>query len=201
MVNEHFSKKTPNSTIIHGPMPRTNISQDKLRDIVFQAIKIHTDSIQFGTIVNTVTRHLKTVAGSFVIPSNTTYTGDLDDGDKSRIGEIVWDFVILRYLTPSDYHNDDWPHLSLTEKGKAFLLVRCSWVDQLFVLLFDLSGRISKVQFKEKSVYSIKHNDYFLLNFTVLVVLPIATPVLSLTCLRTIELCTPAIGTLTVKTS
>jgi hypothetical protein len=108
------------STIIHGSMPRTTITQDKLRKIVFQAIKIHTDSVLFGTIVSTVTRHLKTVVGAFIIPSNTTYTGGLDDGDKARIREIVWDFIILRYLTPGDYYHDDWPHLSVTEKGKAF---------------------------------------------------------------------------------
>jgi hypothetical protein len=108
------------STTIYGTMPGTTVSQDELREIVFNAIKFHTGSVQFGTIVSTVTSYLKKTAGAFVIPAHTTYTGGLDDGDIARIREIVWDFIILRYLTPGDYHHDGWPHLSLTEKGKIY---------------------------------------------------------------------------------
>lgn len=100
--------------------PITATPKDQLREIVFDAIKIHTGSVQFGTIFSTVTSRLRTRAGAFVTPVYTTYTGGLDDGDVASIREIVWDLIILRYLTPGDYPHDCWPHLSLTEKDKAF---------------------------------------------------------------------------------
>lgn len=35
--------------------------------------------------------------------------------------EIIWDLIIQRILTIGDYHNDNWPHLSVTEYGQKVL--------------------------------------------------------------------------------
>lgn len=42
----------------------------------------------------------------------------LDRTDQNRVRRVVWDLIIQQVLTIGDYHNDSWPHLSITEYGQ-----------------------------------------------------------------------------------
>lgn len=110
------------STTHFGPLPGSRVTAEMLQKMVFEAIVQHGHSFQFGSIKSTVESKLRKTEGAFNIPANTTYTGGLDGGDVARIREIIWDFIILRYLTLGDFHSDGWPYLSATDKGKAFFV-------------------------------------------------------------------------------
>ena len=111
------------SSIIHyGPLPATLLTKPQLQEIVFDSILQHGDSFQMANLLYSVTSKVKSIVGAFNIPTGTTYTEGLNQADIGRVREILWDFIILRYLTPGDFHNDGWPYLSVTETGKSFFV-------------------------------------------------------------------------------
>lgn len=104
----------------HSVLPKIEIKQADLRIIVVQVISAFGNSFDFNGLLNSVTKAiLKNLEKFIKVKDHVRYTS-LNKTDQARVREIVWDFIILRYITIGDEIHDSWPFLSLTEHGKDF---------------------------------------------------------------------------------
>ena len=106
----------------YGPLPRLNITEEILTEAIFQILKGRTGGINFNSIANAFKQLVDADPEKYGVSAhpNVRYQGGLDRNDISRIREIIWDWIILRYLTPGNYQDDKWPELSITKKGQLF---------------------------------------------------------------------------------
>ncbi|WP_316845515.1 hypothetical protein [Pedobacter psychrodurus] len=110
-----------NYSIFEPEMPRLNLSQEELKQHVSAQLKLmNGDSFQYNGIIARTANFLNSQSIGFTAVSNTSYKSELNSMDKGRIREIIWDFIILRYITIGSYNGDEWPHLSFTELGKTY---------------------------------------------------------------------------------
>ena len=101
-------------------MPHLNISPDELRTIVYKLISRLNQSFDFNGFINSLSNFLLNNQTGFKVEPNTTYSGEMQQKDKNLVREIIWDLIILRYLTPGGNGHDTWPSLSITDRGKLF---------------------------------------------------------------------------------
>ena len=92
---------------------------EELREVVIGVIGSRTQSFDFATLTSNIGNTLNNSQKGFTAARYTTYAPHLNQADIVRIREIVWDLIISRHLTIGNYYNDEWPHLSVTEKGKT----------------------------------------------------------------------------------
>lgn len=106
-----------------GKVPELQIPFEELKSLVINSIRSHGTSFEFMNLCNTIGQ--KAVKQGIVNnPHPTNYQGfdfSLQKKDENKIREIIWDLIIERVLTIGDFHNDSWPHLSLTEYGEKMI--------------------------------------------------------------------------------
>lgn len=108
------------SVITKPELPKLNLTYDEIKSIVIDKIKGAT-TFQFTAVVSGVANFVSTSNIGFEKVANTIYETKLNQTDEGLIREIIWDLIIQRIITIGDYHNHDWPFLSLTEYGKRVL--------------------------------------------------------------------------------
>lgn len=105
------------------PIPKLNIPLTELRSLVLEALKSYDSSFDFKNFCN----NLGSLAVKKEIVQNPNTPGfqtayfPLQKEDENRVREIIWNLVIEQVLTIGGYHEDTWPHLSVTEYGKSVL--------------------------------------------------------------------------------
>lgn len=105
---------------MNNQIDRIEISYDEMKSLVFDYLKQAKDGhLQIVGIEQGIARTAihKEMAES---PYPSNYQGGtpkLDEYDRTRVREIVWDLIIQRILTIGSHNNPDWPFLSLTEYG------------------------------------------------------------------------------------
>jgi len=114
------------SSIFNKDLPELCINKKELTDLVCDALPTKSNSFDFVNLLTAIARQCIANKTKFNLENNVEYNEVLDGTDKVRIREIIWDLIILRYLTLGDYYHDTWPHLSVTESGIAFLVGRIS---------------------------------------------------------------------------
>ena len=110
-----------NYKIYESQMPKLSINDEELKKVVFNAISNFSSSgFQFINLTNNIGATICSERIGLSGNEFTTYEPKLDRADIARIREIIWDYIILRYVTIGNYYHDEWPHLSLTESGVAY---------------------------------------------------------------------------------
>lgn len=104
-------------------IPEIKIPYEELKSLVIDSIKRHGHSFEFKNLCNFVGSLAvkKNIVKSPYEPNFQTINYPLQKRDENRVREILWDLIIERVLTIGDYHNDSWPHLSLTEYGEKVI--------------------------------------------------------------------------------
>lgn len=104
---------------IYGPLPNLNLSYDELKVLVAELLSncLTFDFIPFTVVL---AKHIKTNGIGIEKDERTIYDGGLSPLDTSRVREIIWDFIVDRYITPGGNGHDTWPTLTITERGKAY---------------------------------------------------------------------------------
>ena len=104
-------------------IPLITLSYDELKCLVIDCIKKHGNSFEFKNFCNTVGAmavRKEIVPNPNPINYQTIYF-PLQKENENTVRQILWDLIVDRFLTIGDYHNDTWPWLSVTEKGKRIL--------------------------------------------------------------------------------
>jgi len=111
--------------IFNQNMPALSLDKEQLACLVYDVLSPNVTSFEFGNLLSTIARNC--VRDGIGLPKDamTEYNEILDGKDKVRIREIIWDLIVLRYVTIGDYHNDSWPHLTVTELGKKSIGSNC----------------------------------------------------------------------------
>lgn len=110
------------SSVFRKDLPRIQMSKNGLTELTYKVLSPNSSSFQFNDLLGAIARYLLANRAAYAIPDNTDYNEVLDQTDRAKVREVIWDLIVLRYLTIGDYHNDEWPHLSITDSGKEFLL-------------------------------------------------------------------------------
>ena len=104
-----------------GSHPPINLASAQLKEVIIKQFGPKSKSFNFQAFCDyCILPYLKTNNIGLVLPANTIYKGGLDKGDCARVREIIWDFIIERYLTIGDYDHDTWPYFSITERGYVY---------------------------------------------------------------------------------
>lgn len=101
-------------------LPRLTLTVEDLEHLVKTILTGKTGSLDFNTLKNQFANLVVTNKVGFNSEHNTTYQAILDEADVSRLREVVWDFIIFRYLTIGSYGRDVWPALTITARGEAY---------------------------------------------------------------------------------
>jgi hypothetical protein len=101
-------------------MPRLSLSQEELTTVVRKLLANSSDTFDFNTFVKSVANYLIKENIGFKAEPHTTYQPNLDYSSIALIREVIWDHIILRYLTIGNYGRDEWPALTITQRGKLF---------------------------------------------------------------------------------
>ena len=109
-----------NQHTYEGQMPRLTLTYQELSEIVQQLLARVDSTFDFNSFVKTVANYLVQNKTGFTFSANTSYKPEMDWHDVAIIREIIWDFIILRYVTIGSYGHDTWPSLTVTLRGKAF---------------------------------------------------------------------------------
>ena len=101
-------------------MPSLNIDRAELEQNINSLLSTFNGSFDFNSFTGALARYFIKEGKGFAVKSNTQYTGDLQQRDRALVREIIWDLIILRYLTPGGNGHDEWPSLTITSKGTDF---------------------------------------------------------------------------------
>ncbi|TDQ79757.1 hypothetical protein [Sphingobacterium yanglingense] len=104
---------------IYGPLPNLNLTYDELKVLVAELLS-NCSTFDFIPFINALSEHVKVNKTGIEIDKDTVYTGGLSQTDTSRVREIIWDFIVDRYITLGGNGHDTWPTLTITERGKAY---------------------------------------------------------------------------------
>lgn len=105
---------------IIGPLPQLNLTYEELKKLLCDILKERGRTFDFTSFVNEIANYVKTNNLAIDSEPNTTYSGGLCQIDESRVREVLWDFIVDRYLTPGGNGHDTWPTLTITERGKRY---------------------------------------------------------------------------------
>lgn len=103
-------------------MPELVLDKSELRELVIESFASQGTSFQFDGLCRYIAHELSSKQTGFVAETNTIYQPILNRKDVGKIREIIWDLIVLRYLSIGDYYNDTWPYLSITALGSEKLL-------------------------------------------------------------------------------
>lgn len=104
-------------------IPEIKIPYEELKSLVINAIKKCGNSFEFNNFCN-ILGSIAVKDGIVKNPNPSNFQAiyfPLQKKDENKVREILWDFIIERVLTIGDYHNDSWPHLSLTAYGEKVM--------------------------------------------------------------------------------
>lgn len=101
-------------------MPYLTLSKVELEEVIYGLLANIDCSFDLNGFKQKLVSHLLANNIGFAIESNTTYSGSMQQKDESIVREILWDLIILRYLTPGGNGHDSWPTLTVTSRGKDF---------------------------------------------------------------------------------
>ena len=104
----------------YGPLPNLTLTNQQLKNIVEELLSNYNSSFDFNGFVSTVAQHVANNRIGFDDTQNTVYSGGLSQYDTSRVREVIWDFIVERYITPGGHGHDTWPSLTITDKGKDY---------------------------------------------------------------------------------
>ena len=113
-----------NQHTYESQMPRLTLNYGELTAIVQQLLARINSSFDFNSFVKTVANHLVQNKVGFIFATHTSYKPEMDWNDVALIREIIWDFIILRYITIGNYGHDIWPSLTITQRGKIFFTAK-----------------------------------------------------------------------------
>lgn len=120
-----------------------NLSHDEVRSIILDSFKSDSSS-QYESLCGAVA-YLAIQKGIVPNPNpNNSYMSSVDlhlqEQDKNKVREIIWDLIIERVLTIGmNANNANWPWLSLTEYGKRV-------VDSELPVPHDPNGYLERVR-------------------------------------------------------
>jgi hypothetical protein len=109
-----------NYHVYENQMPRLTLTYEELKDIMQILLSRISGTFDFNGFVKTVANHLVQNQIGFKVATNTSYKPEMDWNDVSIIREIIWDFIVLRYVTVGGYGTDTWPSLTITQRGLSF---------------------------------------------------------------------------------
>lgn len=104
----------------YGPLPNLNLTNQQLKNMIRELLANCSSSFDFGGLVSSVAQYVTKNGVGLDDNPNTIYTGGLSQYDTSRVREVIWDFIVERYITPGGHGHDTWPSLTITEKGKGY---------------------------------------------------------------------------------
>jgi hypothetical protein len=100
-------------------MPTLKIDKEELVEIICKLLS-GANGLDFNGFLGTLANHLLANQIGFDMQPNTDYCGSWQMKDKALVREIFWDFIIDRYLSPGGNGHDEWPSLTVTQKGKDY---------------------------------------------------------------------------------
>ncbi|MCY1529392.1 hypothetical protein D9M68_645320 [compost metagenome] len=109
-----------NYSIQKFEMPNLILTRDELQEIIYRLMAKIEYSFDFNSFKQGLANHLLANNIGFEIEPNTSYSGSMKQKDEGIVREIIWDLIILRYLTPGGNGHDTWPTLTITSRGKDF---------------------------------------------------------------------------------
>lgn len=101
-----------------GPLPNLNLTNEQLKDLVEEQLTYINGSFDFNGFIKSVAQHVTHNKIGIDDTLNTIYNNELSQYDTSRVREIIWDFIVDRYITPGGNGHDTWPTLTITERGR-----------------------------------------------------------------------------------
>lgn len=104
---------------VYGPLPDLTLAHDQLKDLVAKLLSGYL-TFDFNTFTNHLAKHIKAYGIGLELDKQMVHTGGLSQRDTDRVREIIWDFIIDRYITPGGNGHDTWPTLTITERGKVY---------------------------------------------------------------------------------
>lgn len=105
---------------INGPLPNLELTIEQITAIIHNVLKTMNDKFDFNNLKNNIKRYVMDNKLGVFQESNTIYEGELSQSDISIIREILWDCIISRYLTPGANGHDEFPNLTITERGRKY---------------------------------------------------------------------------------
>lgn len=103
-------------------LPALSLTIKELTEALIKILKNRTGATHFNGIVTSLAEDLAIRKFGFLARSHTTYDAVLEQVDVDRVREIIWDFIILRYLTPGGNGHNEWPSLTITERGQIYFI-------------------------------------------------------------------------------
>ncbi len=106
-----------NFQVYKPELPQLILNYNDLTAFIEHTLADFTGSFDFNTLINTLANRLITTGFGFNAEPNTTYAANLQLQDQALIREVIWDFIVLRYVTIGSYGKDTWPSLTITQRG------------------------------------------------------------------------------------
>ncbi|MCF0061809.1 hypothetical protein MUK70_21450 [Dyadobacter chenwenxiniae] len=107
------------SRFISGPLPPITLSNVELRDLMVSLFAAHPGNYSFINFVRLISSKIIEAKVGFNAEPHTTYSGELCQGDQTKVREILWDMIIDRHLTVGCNGHHEWPNFAVTDRGKA----------------------------------------------------------------------------------
>ncbi|HAF27801.1 MAG TPA: hypothetical protein DCG75_02025 [Bacteroidales bacterium] len=122
-------------------LDKIEISFEELKSLVFEYLKESKGTLLQIVGIESGVARVALRKGLVRNPYPSNFQGGsskLDEHDKTRVREIVWDLIIQRVLTIGGYNNPEWPFLSLTEYGLEV-------IESELPIPNDISGYLSRI--------------------------------------------------------
>lgn len=104
---------------VYGPLPDLTLAHDQLKDLVAKLLSGYL-IFDFSPFTNHLAEHINANGIGLQLDKQTIHTGGLSQRDTARVREIIWDFIIDRYITPGGNGHNTWPTLTITEREKVY---------------------------------------------------------------------------------
>ncbi len=99
-------------------LPEMKISPENVRKFILQSVNQRV-SFRYSQICGDVAAF--SIQNKLISDSTPSFGYSLHDNDRALVREVIWDLIVERILTVGNYISDQWPHLSVTERGRHFL--------------------------------------------------------------------------------
>lgn len=99
--------------------PNLDLTDREIESLVFSTLNADNNSYDFESFCVSWYRNATEFypKNKIVASQNTTPT----QTERAKIREIIWNLIVERKLTLGSYYHDNWPHFSITKKGKEWL--------------------------------------------------------------------------------
>jgi hypothetical protein len=99
-------------------LPEINISPENVRKFVLQSVNQRV-SFRYSQVCADVAAF--SIQNKLLPDPTISFGYSLHLNDRALVREVIWDLIVERILTVGDYVSDEWPSLSVTERGRHFL--------------------------------------------------------------------------------